>query len=330
MNEKITNLFSLLLKARPMGIAFVIVLATLVVGTSVVLFLTPSHVTWIAEFESIPAERAARHQQTYMDGIPLGPDFPGCYWGQPPSVSTSTDAAKDHRSQGYSVYCLEHEAAESIDNDFPTGVLSARFRKSPDWVILDSFTRSEITPPSPSHPVLVLILLLVTGLLLRGVAIRQDLARASSALRKSPWILTIVPVTMFGASNLFNALLPIKLELIDELRPFFAFSATSAFGFIFVLPLFEEAAFRQWLYVRTIDRLPPWVVGVGSAWFFMLAHIFNPQVQAMLGYLPTVFVMGLVLFWIRHRYGSFSLAALAHMVNNGIFLTVSWWVASRV
>lgn len=253
----------------------------------------------------------------------MGSEFPGCNWRLPADLSQARLSGPPAPRR---VFCDEAAAADGIDNEFPLTELRKRFEDEPDWYVADYAMSSEFPRQQPAIAVAGYLLLpiLVTLVLLRRLPIREDMAQAARVIRHRPWALAVVPLAMFGGAALFNTLLPVNEARMAEMVDLFEATAPGALGIVVVLPLFEEAVFRQWLYVRTIDKLPAWAVAIGSAWFFMLMHVFNPQIMALPGYLPTVFVGGLAFFWIRHRFNSFSLAALAHMLNNGLALGLGW------
>jgi len=305
-------------RARPMGQAFIAALLGGAISSTIALFMTPSVLTLKLTVQEIPEVYEQAEFGPIVDGRALGSEFPGCHWRLPADLARNGLSGPPAPRR---VFCEESVAAEKIDHEFPLKELRKRFEADPDWHVADHSTLYEAFGRSNAISMAGYLLLpvLVTLVLLRRLPIREDLARAGRAIVRQPWVVAVVPLTMGGGSVLFNAIFPIRVDRLPEAAELFQAVPMGALAIVLVMPIFEEAIFRQWLYVRTIDRLPVWVVAVGSAWFFMLIHIFNPQVIAIPGYLPTVFVGGLAFFWIRHRFGSFSLAALAHVLNNGLF-----------
>jgi len=312
----------LALRARPMGQAFLIAISVLILSATLALLLTPSVTTLNLTTHSIPEAYEHGVYGPPVDGRPLGVQFPGCRWSLPDDLGRKALAGPP---APYRVVCQESYPAEEIGHESHLLVLTKRFLEDSDWHVVDYSTSTSL--PSRSPPLAVTIYLalpiLVTLALLRGLSFRDDLKRAAHVIVRQPWVLAVVPFAMAGGSVVFNTLLPLRIDRVAEAAELLQVIPAGVIAIVLTMPVFEEAVFRQWLYVRTIDRLPSWAVAAGSAWFFMLMHVFNPQVGAMPGYLPTVFVGGLAFFWLRHRFGSFSLAALAHVLNNGLFFYLS-------
>lgn len=315
-------MWDFLWRARPMGQAFILALVVMVFSSLPFLF-TPSVGTLKLTVQEIPEAYERGEHGPIVDGALVGDEFPGCRWSLPADLDKD-DLAGPPAPRG--LVCDEPAAAELIDHEYPVMVLRERASVDSGWKVVHdthSLRMPDRQPPLALAAHLA-ILLLVVGILLRDLPVRADLVRARNVVLRRPWVLAVVPLAMFGGAAVFNTLLPIDTERVAEMTDLFEAAAPGALGIIVFLPLFEEAVFRQWLYVRTIDKLPAWAVAIGSAWFFMLMHVFNPQVMALPGYLPTVFVGGLAFFWVRHRFNSFSLAALAHMLNNGLAFGLGW------
>ncbi|MBY6204482.1 CPBP family intramembrane glutamic endopeptidase [Halomonas denitrificans] len=170
-------------------------------------------------------------------------------------------------------------------------------------------------PASLPAAISLLMPLAVGLLLLRGPSWREDASRAAAFLRRRPWVPLLTPLLAFVSLPLFSAALPegrpVAPEAVSALFP-----PMILISFVIAAPVLEEALFRHWAYRRTVDRLPILWVAVGSTWCFMLLHAFNPQVAWTWAYLPTVFVIGLGLFWIRHRSGSILLTIGCHALHN--------------
>lgn len=301
-----------------MGQACILAIFVAAVSSAVALFMTPSVITLKLTVHAIPDAYKQGEYGPLVENAPVGPRFPGCRWRLPADLSQAGLAGPPAPGR---VFCDESAAAEDIDHEFPLKELRRRFEADPDWHFADFVTSYETgaQPTAAAMGVYLVLPVLVTLMLLRGLPLREDLTRAGRVMMRQPWVLAVVPLAMGGGSLAFNTLLPIRPDRLAEAAEVFQAAPVGGLAIVLVMPIFEEAVFRQWLYVRTIERLPVWAVALGSAWFFMLIHIFNPQVIAIPGYLPTVFVGGLAFFWIRHRFNSFSLAALAHVLNNGLF-----------
>ena len=323
VKSQITKAWVFVLRVRPMGQALILALVVMTISSTAALFLMPSVGTLEMTVHKIPEAYEDGAHGPVIDGALVGDEFPGCRWRLPADISQNglTGPPAPRR-----VLCDEYDAAEKVSNEYPIKMLRERFYEDAGWQVASDIYSLRLPDHQPPLALVVYfgILLLVAGVLLRDLPFRADLIRARYAVFHKPWILAIAPLAMFAGAALFNTVLPMRLEYLEETMDLFQATAPGALGIILVIPLFEEAVFRQWLYQRTIDRLPVWTVAVGSAWVFMLIHVFNPQVQAMPGYLPTVFLGGLVFFWMRHWFGSFSLAALAHILSNGLAVGVGW------
>jgi len=323
MRKAVAKAWDFLWRARPMGQAFVLAFAVMVFSGVVALLFMPSVGMLKLTVQQIPEAYERGEHGPIADGELAGEELPGCRWGLPADLEKDDLAGPPAPRR---LLCDESAAAEMIDHEYPLMVLRERVSGDSGWQVVDHTFSLRMPPRQPPLALAAYlgIFLLVTGILLRNLRFGADLVRARDVVLRQPWVLAVVPLAMFGGAVLFNTLLPVNEARMAEMMDLFEAAAPGALGMVVVLPLFEEAVFRQWLYVRTIDKLPAWAVAIGSAWFFMLVHAFNPQVMALPGYLPTVFVGGLAFFWIRHRFGSFSLAALAHMLNNGLALGLGW------
>lgn len=316
LKRVLAKVVELTVRTRPMGLAFLLAMMVLIVSGVLVWPLTPSEMTQKFTMHAIPEAYEHGVLGPPVDGQPLGAEFPGCRWRLHQDLAGKGLAGPP---APLSVVCRDYEAVDETGQDSSIA-MSKKFRDDPQWKVAEH-THS-VVPPQTITPfasaVYLALPLIVTIVLLRGLSMREDIIRAARVVARRPWVLAVVPLTMGIGGVVFNALLPARIDRLNEVMEAFQTIPAGAIAIVLVMPVFEEAVFRQWLYVRTIDRLPVWAVALGSSWFFMLSHIFNPQMIAAPGYLPTVFVGGLAFFWIRHRFGSFSLAALAHMLNNGI------------
>lgn len=152
---------------------------------------------------------------------------------------------------------------------------------------------------------------------LRNVDFRQDLRNGFIFLKTHSWAVVALPIFTLSMVSLFSFIFPGGAGF-SHAPPKVLVLPSAILYLILVAPVFEEALFRHWAYKRTIDRLPTWLVCLASSWFFMLVHIFNPQASAAHAYLPTLFTLGLVLFWIRHSSSSIAITILAHVWNNAV------------
>lgn len=319
-------------------------IAALVMGLSVIFatglvraFLVFPETEIILSFVNVPPpvlERAHRGEGEYD----LRPEYPGCYWlGERILEGSDSENVGSVRpgTRVFQIRCIKSEILRAGAADSALPYVRGLFNQSSDWELADIGV-FYFYPDGANQPaniiVQTMILLVAVSLLLIRQPLKEDLHKAVHALALKPWLVLVLPVVALLSSTAFATMLQsttLNENNINALQAVFELSIPSVAYFILFIPLIEELIFRQWLYVRLVEIMPPWLVAFGSSATFMIAHIFNPQVTMMSSYLPTVFVMGLVLFWVRHRFGSFSFAALAHMVNNGAFLTVAWWMASR-
>jgi membrane protease YdiL (CAAX protease family) len=85
------------------------------------------------------------------------------------------------------------------------------------------------------------------------------------------------------------------------------------FGTAIVAPIVEELFFRGMLYPLLRRRLPAWLAIVANAAIFAALH-FIPIL------LPMLFVMGLLLTFVRARTHSIIPGILIHALNNAVFV----------
>lgn len=293
-------------KTVPFGQAAVLALLVNVLGGAVLVLLSPSHEAYRAYVVVDGSDPDARLEQVLQDA---GPSFERCIVAPVPDDSVYPDADRADRVIDCQMGPLMPlQDLGRVAREAGVGVLGAETSLG-----LPSADR---IPPG-LQVLAALFPVAVALFLLRAVPWRKDVRLGWQFLRRRPYVLLLSPLVMPLVFVPLAALLPAGPPEAAEATQFLALS----YGFFAIAvgaPLFEEAVFRQWAYRRTIDRLPVWAVALGTSWAFMLVHIFNPQVTLTLAYLPTVFVLGLVFFWVRHRSGSIGLAILCHAVHNGL------------
>ncbi|MEZ4316527.1 MAG: CPBP family intramembrane glutamic endopeptidase [Myxococcota bacterium] len=76
-------------------------------------------------------------------------------------------------------------------------------------------------------------------------------------------------------------------------------------------PIFEEVAFRGYLWHQLEQVLPSWAVWLATTLLFTLYHLDPVQSPSLL---PTALFLG----WLRWRSGSIVPAIVGHFVNNGL------------
>lgn len=293
-------------KTVPFGQAAVLALLVNVLGGAVLVVLSPSHEAYRAYVVVDGSDPDAHLEQVLQDA---GPNFERCIVAPVPDDSVYPDADRADR-----VIDCEMGPLMPLED-------LGRVTRAAGVGVLGGETSLGLPSADRIHPGLQLLAALfpvvVALFLLRGVPWRDDLRRGGRFLRRRPYVLLLSPLVVPLVSVPLATILPAGPPEAAEATRFLALG----YGFFAIVvgaPLFEEAVFRQWAYRRTIDRLPVWAVALGTSWAFMLVHIFNPQVALTLAYLPTVFALGLVFFWVRHRSGSIGLAILCHAVHNGL------------
>ena len=311
--------------SRPVGIGLVIYMLLNVTIASILVLSAPVGAYSEIRFERIP-ERYVSALGEADAPTPLSTDrYPGCALLPADDAGLRADAVDDQHDGSALVRCDEEAARNGLKDgpgeEYPLHLLAKRFESDPDWAVADHFVRVFSLPPGPAAIAWAALLVVPVSLLLVG---RLDWAAdARCGLRTiatRPWLLLAVPVVGVSTFQLFNLIMPFRIETATQAAELFRAAVPSAWLTVFLIPLAEEAVFRQWIYVRVIDRLPVWAAAIGTSWVFMLAHVFNPQVAAMPAYLPTMFALGLVLFWLRHRHGTLTLPLLAHISYNGLLV----------
>lgn len=305
---------------RPLGVGLIIYMLLNVAILLVVIFNTPLAIQADFDFERVPPRYSIQDGESQLP-VPKE-QFPGCDWlALDKAPSTNRSQAKVVSS----IRCDEHEARKGLSDepggDYPLHLLSKRFESDPSWAIAEKTWRTVTLPPNAASMAWTTLLVLPISLLLAGrLNWAADARRGLRTIATRPWLLLAVPVVGVSTFQLFNLVMPFRIETATQAAELFRAAVPSAWLTVFLIPLAEEAVFRQWIYVRVIGRLPVWAAAIGTSWVFMLAHVFNPQVTAMPAYLPTMFALGLVLFWLRHRYGTLTLPLLAHISYNGLLV----------
>lgn len=254
----------------------------------------------------------------------VGPELPDCFWMPLDDPQAITDTERMNIMPSARVRCIVPDGVEDSDDPRSSASLSEQFDATPGWERAGMTIRVYNLPPGLDAFMLVMILVIpVSWMLLRGLHVRGDLERAAKTGVEHPWVLLVAPAAALAISSLGSMAMPTDPARQEHAVELLASIAPTAWLIVFALPFVEEAVFRQWLYVRIIDHMPVWVAAAASSWAFMLLHVFNPQAGNLAVYLPTVFAIGMILFWLRHRFQSFSLAVAAHMSNNGLFLAIA-------
>jgi uncharacterized protein len=138
---------------------------------------------------------------------------------------------------------------------------------------------------------LLLAPILVLGMLTVGVA----LTSAISSLQGQPFVNPQVQDMSQG-----QQLTPLHLMMF-------------LFGTAIAAPIVEELFFRGMLYPLLRQRLPVWLAIIANAAIFAALH-FIPIL------LPMLFVMGLLLTFVRTRTNSIIPGILIHALNNAVFV----------
>lgn len=214
-----------------------------------------------------------------------------------------------------------------------------------------------------SPPLWVLIVLtglapLVALCLLHDNDWQQDFSRLRFAVRRQPWVL-LLPIAVWvlatSVSTLLLALAGLDFERLAALAVPEDLPAEHALTLgltllmipwvmlssLLLAPIVEEAVFRGWLHKETQTVEPRWLTGIANAWFFMLMHLAVMIPGLMLGFqanpaqaspmaMPVWFGLGLLLFWVRERFGSVLLCMLLHIVHNATTLLAMAWALSAL
>jgi len=311
-------------KLKPVGFSLVIATVLNMLILAIALLSAPVTTSVDFYFTEAPPQLIDSETDLHSGLLAIEADFPDCF-RMPLDEKQANKHSKDLKNRLITrIRCSIPNSVKSHDDPRSVASLAGQFSNAPGWTLENMSVRVENQPPGLGALIwLAPVLVATLWPLLRGLNLQIDLKRATCTIRGRPWILLATPAAALAISSALSLVIapdPVKQEhavsvLTDMAPPLWLL--------VFVLPLIEEAVFRQWLYVRIIDRLPVWLAAGASSWAFMLLHVFNPQYVSLAVYLPTVFGLGMTLFWIRHRFQSFSLAAIAHIANNGLFLGLS-------
>lgn len=302
------------------GGALAIGLMLSAVMIAIVVLSAPVRMSVDFEFSQFPVEARPSIRETSAESLTMVSGFSDCFWMPPNGGQVQSNPESPVTPVSARVRCFVPDPFEQPDLRRTSTSLAEQFDTTPGWTREDMTIRVE-PMPAGLDALLWLVPLLVPALwlLLRNLDHRVDFKRAGHAIASQPWILLAAPAAALTISSLGSMVIPPDQAMREHSLDMLASMAPPFWLLVFVLPLVEEAIFRQWLYVRIIDRLPLWVVAVSSSWAFMLLHIFNPATIALAVYLPTMFALGITFFWLRHRFQSFTLAVIAHAFNNGLF-----------
>ncbi len=83
-------------------------------------------------------------------------------------------------------------------------------------------------------------------------------------------------------------------------------------------PIFEELAFRGFLFNQLRNFANPWVTIIATAFIFALVHF------SFLSIL-WIFPFGLVLGYLRHRYKTLWLGIIVHFIHNFLILMIDYY-----
>jgi len=305
----------------PMGQAFLIVMLANVMVGIITLMSATSGLEWRAEFESIPD---SVNREILKEGEPvrLAGKFFGCYW----KTADQGDSGVSLKGapEGVSIYCQEKSFEKNVKADFTVSRVKDFFPQKNGWKITDSSIHVESATSSFGAIFYVFAIVAFSCWLATPINVDKEMRRLKSSLLHSPWIFLVPALTVLIASSIFGSLLPeAPVDAPQAFQAVLATNSTSLFSIIVVAPLFEEVVFRGWLYRKTAG-LNKHLAAIGGAWFFMLAHIFNPQVSVIPAYLPTMFCLGCALYYLRATSGSLSVVISAHILNNAIFLVAGF------
>lgn len=324
---KMLMIKELIRQSRPFGQAFVVALLVTILMWLIHMVGTPSEKYLLVEATTIPEHLGVHWEGDDPIDEPLQIDALDCRWkGRSNASHFSEHYGREPSSDTgfhYLIECRIEQSNTAGGNSSGQPLALSHFRNSSDWHLSGfGFAFRAQDQKDLSGPMLAIYIslpMVIALLLIRGLAWREDIGRASRALSRAPFLILAAPAAVMLTGAMILAISGTGHEPMES-NPFPLYGIPMLLVMILVSPFFEEAVFRQWLYERTKNSLPPVTAGIASSWFFMLAHLFNPQTGRNPGYLLVVMVLGGVLFWIRHRYQSFSLAAIAHSINNGIFL----------
>jgi membrane protease YdiL (CAAX protease family) len=318
----ITRALRLLRNAQPFGLALLMYLLVQAAVGSIAMMLSSTQIFATYYFSEIPSEfEPFLIRSKENPGTVPGP-FPGCEW-LPADQADQESIGEISMNPVIALRCSDYEEqpADYAATANPLG-REKRFDEDDGWrleqrIITAKSARDKLIPNW-----LLIVPFLFSIYLLKSLDLSGDVKRGWAAIKRSPWILVVLPLATISVSALVSVAWSPDVVELEEIEEILSFVVPSAIGTLVVFPLLEEALFRHWIYVRTIHLMKPVWVAVGSAWTFTLAHLFNPQVGSLSGYLPTVFVAGCILFWLRHRYRSLSVSFAAHAANNGVVIAV--------
>lgn len=313
--------FRLLRNAQPFGLALLMYLIVQAAVGSIAIMLSSTQIFSTYYFSEIPSQFEPALQSKENSGSSPVP-FPGCEWlpvDQIDQVSISEMSINPVialRCSDYQEQTTDHSATAN-----PL-VRETRFDRDDGWKLEDRIITAKAARDKLIPNWLLIVPFVLSIYLLKSLDWSGDVKRGLTAIKRSPWILVVLPLATISVSTLVSVAWSPDVGELEEMEEILSFVLPSAIGALVVFPLLEEALFRHWIYVRTIHLMKPVWVAVGSAWAFTLAHLFNPQVGSLSGYLPTVFVAGCILFWLRHQYRSVSVSFAAHALNNGALFAV--------
>lgn len=235
------------------------------------------------------------------------------------------------------------DAFELLQQEFPVADVEIY-----GWEMATRLASNDI--PLWSIAVAAVLHLVLVGFMTRRIDLARDLASGVEALRSRPWlplaplgVWFVVANASFGVmAMLFGDSVPLPLAsepIVGEQNLEAAFRSGMAVMLTpwhivlatVLAPLLEETVFRQVAYRRFAAHRRVWIHALVNAWFFMLAHIAvaglgwvfgvvgNP-VQSSAVVIPVWFFVGLLFFWVRHRYDSLSLCIFLHAFYNGATL----------
>ncbi len=300
-------------KAAPFGQSLIIAICVAIAGSAIAVLGANEAHEYEIRYSTIDA--VSFNQEVFADWAMKNAQEAGC-------SKTSITA---HLSEQVTLQCTLHsgeplwelrsglqDGVELIDvgvRTAPLGEFEPRW-----WAVLGALLA----------PVLVSIILL------RGLDFRGDLHRSFQFFKRYPWLPFIAPGITYLALFLFGYIFP-AIEMEPGRYAEILYIPSTILYVLIIAPLFEEALFRQWVYERTIYKLPVWLVAAGGSWAFSLSHIFSPQASMTLAYLPAMFVFGLFLYWVRYVSNSLIAALVCHLCNNALpltFVVVAGWVMS--
>jgi len=290
---------------------------------SIAVLTAPAEVYSDFYFDRIPERLGPKFDTGIAEPRPVGIDFPGCF-GLPPGVFGQPQPEEAGSASSFRVRCFSGSDHPGSGRTTSVREIASRFASSPNWELLQQRPGVRNLPPG-LHSFIWIGLLLMPSFwfLTRPLKIDEDILRAWSAVRKHPWILLVPTAAVMSFNAVAGPIFPPAMSKVEDSIALFSALKPSIWLVALVFPVLEEAIFRHWLYIRLVGRFPIWLVALASSWAFMLVHILNPQALAMPTYLPTIFILGLVLFWVRHRSSLLTLATICHVIHNALVLGLS-------